>query len=127
MQLKNFFRFLFYLAMFLYLIHWLHIQGYLVWVIAVLSVMYLIFYFAMGTFTVFVSSLEELGALSRASFSRSPLLTVVVLGVTVLLTWILALLFWPIFLVPDSAYLKNKEKYDAIKMYEQMVIKKYKK
>jgi hypothetical protein len=113
--------------MFLYLIHWLHIQGYLVWVIAVLSVMYLIFYFAMGTFTVFVSSLEELGALSRASFSRSPLLTVVVLGVTVLLTWILALLFWPIFLVPDSAYLKNKEKYDAIKMYEQMVIKKYKK
>ena len=79
----------------------------------------------MGTITIFMASLGHLGPVFQVSFARRPLLALIVIGTTVLLMWITALLFWPLFLVPNRAFIKNNDKYDAILDFEQEIRIKY--
>lgn len=104
---------------------WLHIKGWLVPVIAVLSVAYLLFYFGIGTLAVFMVSLEELGPLVQETNASSPLLTVVVLGPLLLVLWVMMLAIWPVFMIPDRNLVRNPDKYDAIEKYESLVREKY--
>ena len=108
------------------LLFWLYEQNYLLILIGIASILYLIFYFGLGTVMVFMASLEELGH-ARIGFSRSPLLTIVVLGMTVLFFWLAALMFWPLLLIPNHEFIskKNQEKFDAIARFEYNMKEKY--
>lgn len=79
----------------------------------------------MGTILIFIASLGYLGPIFQVSFARRPIFTLVIIGATVLLMWITALLFWPLLLVPNRAFVKNKEKYGAIQDFEQEIQNKY--
>ena len=109
------------------LLYYLIVADLLKWIIAGSSILYLIFYFGIATIAIFVVSMSEVGTLMKGLSRTSPLLAIVLLVPTIFLLWLVLLLFWPIFIIPDSSLIRNPEKYDAIQKFENQVRTKYSK
>lgn len=118
-------RLIFYLTTLGALFFYLFVNDLLKWIIAGASVLYLIFYFGIATIAIFTVSLNELGSLMNSMSRTSPLLAILLVAPMVLILWFVMLLFWPLFGVPDSSFVKNPEKYDAIRDFENAVRSKY--
>ena len=117
----------FYLSAIGGLLYYLIIADLLKWLIAGASILYLLFYFGIATIAIFTVSITEVGLLMK-NFSRtSPLLAIALLVPTIFLLWFVMLLFWPLFIIPDSSLIRNPEKYDAIQKFENQVQTKYSK
>ena len=97
------------------------------WIIAGASILYLIFYFSIATIAVFSVTLSELGPVLSSMSQKSPLLSLVVTVPIILLLWIVLLLFWPLFVIPESSFIRKPEKYEAIAEFEAAVRTKYSK
>ncbi len=109
------------------LLYYLYISGLLKWIIAGTSILYLLFYFGIATIAIFSVSMSELGGLMRGLSQSSPLLALIFIVPMMLLLWLVLLLFWPLFIIPDSSLVRNPEKYDAIDRFENQVRSKYSK
>lgn len=107
------------------LIFYLILNDLLKWVIAGISVLYLMFYFLIATIAIFSISLNELGSLTNSISRKSPLMAVVLMVPTILMLWFVLLLFWPLFVIPNSSFVRNPAKYDAITNFEREVKLKY--
>ena len=109
------------------LLYYLYITDLLKWIIAGSSILYLIFYFGIATIAIFTVSISEIGSIMRGLSQSSPLLAILLLVPTIFLLWLVLLLFWPLFIIPDSSFVRNPEKYDAIKRFETQYFLKYSK
>lgn len=106
------------------ILYYLVIADLLKWIIAGSSILYLIFYFGIATLAIFSVSISELGSLMKG---LPPFLGLVLLVPMMLLLWFVLLLFWPLFIIPDSSLVRKPEKYDAIHRFENQVRTKYSK
>ena len=97
----------------------------LIWIIAGVSIIYLVFYFGIATIAVFAVSLAEIGTMYNSLSQKSPLLALVVISPFIFLFWLVLLLFWPLFIIPDRSFVRKPEKYDAIANFEAEVRTKY--
>ena len=91
------------------LLYYLYITDLLKWIIAGSSILYLIFYFGIATIAIFTVSISEIGSIMRGLSQSSPLLAILLLVPTIFLLWLVLLLFWPLFIIPDSSFVRNPE------------------
>lgn len=118
-------RLIFYLVTLGSLFFYLLANDLLKWIIAGASIIYLIFYFGIATIAIFSVSFNELGSLMNSMSRTSPLLAIIFIAPMILILWFTMLIFWPLFVIPDSSFVKNPEKYDAIRDFENAVRIKY--
>jgi len=114
-----------YLIVLIGLIYYLVEKDILKWIIAVLSVLYLVFYFSIGSISVFIATLSEMGSLVGSLSRTSPILVALLLGPMILILWLVMLFFWPLFIIPNEHFVRNKQKYDAIYNFENKIKSKY--
>ncbi len=124
---QKFLKVSFYLLTLGGLLYYLYVVDLLKWIIAGFSILYLTFYFGIATIAVFAVSLSEIGTIMKGLSQSSPLLAIILLVPTILLLWFVLLLFWPLFIIPDSSLVRNPEKYDAIYRFETAYFLKYSK
>lgn len=124
---KRLVKTIFYLTALIFLLIYLIMSDLLKWIIAGASILYLIFYFGIATIAIFTVSISEIGPMFASLSQKSLLLSIVLIVPTLLLLWLAFLLFWPLFIIPDSSFVRKPEKYDAIANFEEMVRTKYSK
>lgn len=126
-SIRSLFKISFYLITIGGLLYYLYLTDLLKWIIAGSAILYLIFYFGIATIAIFSVTLSELGSMMRGLSQSSPLLAILLLVPTVFLLWLVLLLFWPLFIIPDRSLVRNPEKYDAIHKFEHAYFLKYSK
>ena len=126
-SIRSLFKIGFYLITIGGLLYYLYLIDLLKWIIAGSSILYLIFYFGIATIAIFSVSISELGSIMKGLSQTSPLLALLLLVPTIFLLWLVLLLFWPLFIIPDRSLVRNPEKYDAIYRFESAYYSKYSK
>jgi hypothetical protein len=125
MNFKNWSKITIYLIILGGLLYYLYTNDLLKWIVAVISVLYLIFYFGIATLAIFSITISELGSIMTELSRVSPLLSIILLIPMIFLLWLVLLVFWPLFVIPDESLVRNPEKYDAIHSFETKVRAKY--